>query len=162
SRADAPAGPFEPLDHGGSDVLAVPEPPYADTSVVAGETYRYAVAAVAGAELPPGPAAEAVAAVPLAGPAGPGVVEVDSARVTGELDRVWRLVGSERLSQLGEGPDPFGNRIGGEFRRALVRARDELGVELVRAHAILHDDVGVLTLHDGLLRFDFAGVDRIF
>src|SRR5262249_50606572 len=82
--------------------------------------------------------------------------------VTGELDRVWRLVGSERLSQLGEGPDPFGNRIGGEFRRALVRARDELGVELVRAHAILHDDVGVLTLHDGLLRFDFAGVDRIF
>ena len=155
-----PAGPFAPLDHGGSDVLAVPAPPYADTSVVVGETYWYTVAAVAGAELPPGPAAGPVVAAPFAGAAGQVTVDVDAARVAGRLDRVWRLVGSERLSQLGEGEDAFGNDIGAEFGVALARARDELGVETVRAHAIFHDDVGVLTLHDGLLRFDFRGVDR--
>ncbi len=26
------SGPFEPVDHGGNDVLAVPHPPYVDTS----------------------------------------------------------------------------------------------------------------------------------
>lgn len=39
-RSRAADGPFEPLDHLGGDVLAVPHPPYADTMVEPGETYH--------------------------------------------------------------------------------------------------------------------------
>ena len=45
-RAARAAGPFEPLDHGGGDVLAVPAGPYADTTGDGSVAY-YAVAAVA-------------------------------------------------------------------------------------------------------------------
>ena len=36
-------GPWEPLDHAGRDVLAVPHPPYADTTGTVGESRWYAV-----------------------------------------------------------------------------------------------------------------------
>src|SRR5262249_42868175 len=140
---------FVPLDHGGSDVLAVPEPRYADTDVEPGRRYRYSVAAVVDAGLEPGPRSDVAEAAPLSGPAEPLAVAVDAGRVTGTLDRIWRMIGSERLSQLREGDDGFGNRIGAEFRAALAQARDELGVERVRAHAILHDDLGVFEWRDG-------------
>src|SRR5271168_3287381 len=57
--------PYEPLDHGGGDVLAVPAGPYADTSGEPGRVRHYAVAAVAdGAST--GPLSDAVAAAPAA------------------------------------------------------------------------------------------------
>jgi len=43
-RAPAPDGPFEVVDHGGGDVLAVPHGPYADTTGEPGREYWYAVA----------------------------------------------------------------------------------------------------------------------
>src|SRR6516225_5729508 len=78
--------PYEPLDHGGGDVLAVPAGPYADTSGEPGRVRHYAVAAVAdGASA--GPLSDAIAAAPAAltsgrptvaivvgGPADPGEV----------------------------------------------------------------------------------------
>jgi len=39
--------PYQPLDHGGGDVLAVPAGPYADTSGEPGRIRHYALAAVA-------------------------------------------------------------------------------------------------------------------
>src|SRR6516162_8248063 len=52
---------YEPLDHGGGDVLAVPAGPYADTSGEPGRMRHYAVAAVAdGASA--GPLSDAIAA----------------------------------------------------------------------------------------------------
>src|SRR5258708_5857510 len=42
-RGASPAGPFEPVDHGGGDVLAVPGPPYCDTTGVPGTRYWYAI-----------------------------------------------------------------------------------------------------------------------
>ena len=45
-RAARAAGPYQPLDHGGGDVLAVPAGPYADTTGDGGVAY-YAVATVA-------------------------------------------------------------------------------------------------------------------
>ena len=57
--------PYQPLDHGGGDVLAVPAGPYADTSGEPGRVRHYAVAAVAdGASA--GPLSDPVAAAPLA------------------------------------------------------------------------------------------------
>src|SRR5579862_6436569 len=66
-RAGAADGPYEPLDHGGGDVLAVPAGPYADTSGEPGRLRHYAVAAVTdGASA--GPLSDPVAAAPdLAG-----------------------------------------------------------------------------------------------
>ena len=159
SRAEEPSGPFAPLDHGGSDVLAVPAPPYADTSVVVGETYWYTVAAVAGAELAPGPAAGPVVAAPFAGAAGQVTVDVDAARVAGRLDRVWRLVGSERLSQLGEGEDAFGNDIGAEFEQRARARRTTSSASRRSARTRSSTTTRRATRWSTAAGYDFRGVD---
>jgi xylan 1,4-beta-xylosidase len=157
-RASTPRGPFEVVDHGGGDVLAVPHGPYADTTVVPGREYWYAVA----------PLATVNSIGPLSRPVpgsstsdGPGTVEliVDAGAEGTPLHRPWRaMVGSEHLSHL-LCPDRSGGRvIGTELRAALSRVRDELGVRSVRAHGILCDDLGVVK--GG--RFDFGEVDRVY
>jgi len=55
-RADAPVGPFAAVDHGGGDVLAVPGPPYADTSDPAGARRWRRACTVADPDRPPSPA----------------------------------------------------------------------------------------------------------
>jgi xylan 1,4-beta-xylosidase len=115
-----------------------------------------------------------------AGPAAPLAVSVDAATVTGQLDRVWRMVGAERLSQLradNDSPDgdnadngsPAGRdnapqrEIAAEFAEALRLAHTDLGATLVRAHAILHDDNAVVRRDSGgVLHFDFSRVDAIY
>jgi xylan 1,4-beta-xylosidase len=153
---------FAPLDHGGSDVLAVPAPPYADVEVEPGVLYRYAVAATVDASLEPGWPSDPVEARPLPGPPAPILVAVDASRSDGTLDRIWRMVGSERLSQLLAGKDEFGNAVGAEFHAALAKGRAELGVERVRAHAILHDDLGVFRWSEGGPSWSFAAIDRVY
>ena len=65
-----------------------------------------------------------VEATILAGDPGTVTVEVDAATPVGTLDRVWRMVGSERLTQLTFGDDGNGNDIGSEFADgAAARAR---------------------------------------
>ncbi len=145
-RAARAEGPFEPLDHGGGDVLAVPAGPYADTTGGGGVAY-YAVAAVADGTLPApvagGTLSAPVAAAPLAGGGGVVTAEVGE-EVTGPLDRPWQpMIGSEHLSYLLSRERTGGRPIGAELREALRIARDELGVRAVRAHGILCDDLGV-------------------
>jgi xylan 1,4-beta-xylosidase len=162
SRAEAAQGPWTGLDHGGSDVLAIPDPWYADAAVEKDTTYWYRVQATAGADQRPGPATAPVSAQPAAELTTPLAVQVDTATVTGPLHRVWEMVGSERLSQLWLERDSFGNPVGAEFATALRRAHDELGVQRVRAHAIYHDDNAVFSWPEGgEPAYDFTGVDRI-
>ena len=158
------------LDHGGSDVPAVAGPPFADTGIADGTDYRYRVGAVSGAEFPVWEWSEPVMArtAPAAGPV-TVVVSVDAAAGRGRLDRVWRMVGAERLSQLrlGEeagGPGEPGTRIAAEFAAALRLARTDLGASMVRAHAILHDDnaVACRDQQTGGLSFSFDRVDAIY
>ena len=156
-RADDAAGPYRPLDHGGGDVLAVPDAPYADTSGD-GRVRYYAVAAVADSESV-GPLSGPVAAAPLSGGAAMVTVEV-SDEVGGELDRPWEpMIGSEHLSYLLRRDRTGGQVIGADLREALRMARDELGVRAVRAHAILDDDLGVYREGRG---YDFSGIDRVY
>ena len=160
-RADAPGGPFTVVDHGGGDVLAVPHGPYADTTIVAGRTYWYAVAPL-----------ETVTAIgPLSAPvqmlaAGGDAqvsVDVDTAGDDGPLHHTWRpMVGSEHLSHLLSGDRTGGRVIGTELHAALRRVHDELGVESVRAHGILCDDLGVYREVDGRAVYDFSGVDLVY
>jgi xylan 1,4-beta-xylosidase len=164
----APHGAPEILRHGGSDVPAVPAPPFADTGLADGVTYRYRVAAVAGAELPAGPWSDPASGQTTGVTPGPVEVSVDARAVTGPLDRVWQMVGAERLSQLRETTTwPPGQAaasgIGAEFADALRLAHADLGATMIRAHAIFHDDNAVVTRQaDGSLRFDFGRVDAIY
>ncbi len=153
------------LRYADADVSAVVGPVFADTDVLAGQTYHYRVRALAAVDGVDGLGEAWVAGSCHPQPPTPPVVEVrvDASRVTGPLDRVWHMIGSERLSQVFAGQDSAGNAIGGEFTEALRLARRELGVTTVRAHALLHDDLQVATRDaDGGLRFDFTGVDRVY
>ena len=151
-HAPGPDGPWTPLDHHSRDVLAHPGPTYADTTGEPGVERWYAVASVAGAETGPGPLSDPVAATPGTTPAAPVTARVNTARTAGTLNRVWHMIGSERLSQL------YTAGVGEEFAEALALARDELGVTRVRAHAILHDDLEVYRFGD----HDFSMVDAVY
>jgi xylan 1,4-beta-xylosidase len=162
-RASADGDAPQILRHGGSDVSAVVGPPFADTGVADGTDYSYRVAAVAEPErVPQAWSARAIAST-SAGPPGVVRVGVDAGTVTGRLDRVWRMVGAERLSQLRLDGTAANEAIAAEFAAALEFARSDLGARLVRAHAILHDDNAVVRRDPaGRLHFDFSRVDAIY
>ncbi|MGH3741241.1 MAG: GH39 family glycosyl hydrolase [Micromonosporaceae bacterium] len=178
-RADAPGGPFQPLDHHGGDVLSVPHPPYADTTGEVGRTYHYAVASLADIDAV-GPVSDPVAGTALAAAggdtthgdtAGGGTAEgdavvravVDAARATGRLERPWApMIGAEHLSHLLSEDTTGGRPIGAELAEALSIMRSEFGVEMVRAHAILCDDLGVYREVGGTVVHDFNRVDAVF
>jgi xylan 1,4-beta-xylosidase len=174
-RSAAADGPFQPIDHGGGDVLAVPSSPYADTSCEPGQVAYYAVAAVRDVASA-GPLSEPVRAGTDAAAAsgtgadgavravGAGIVTVEvSGAEAGELHRPWEpMIGSEHLSSLLRRDRTGGRVIGAELREALRIARDELGVRAVRAHGILGDDLGVYRETGGGAVHDFGGVDRVY
>ncbi|MGI8613404.1 MAG: GH39 family glycosyl hydrolase [Nocardioidaceae bacterium] len=151
------------VGHGGSDVPAVVGCAFADTGLVDGVTYSYRIGSAVGAEYPAWHWSDPVTAQTSG--AAPGILEVtvDGATSDQKLDRVWYMIGSERLTQLALGADANGYDIGGEFAAALTQAQDDLGVTHVRAHAILHDDNSVVTrADDGSLHYDFAGIDVLY
>jgi xylan 1,4-beta-xylosidase len=161
-RADEPDGPFLPVDHGGNDVLAVPHPPYADTTGTPARPAWYAVAALPDIDAK-GALSDAIRAVPGVEGAGAAEVRVDAGSVVGRLHRPWRpMIGSEHLSHLLSTDRTGGRPIGPELADALRMVRDELGVQTVRAHGILCDDLGVYREVDGRPRHDFSGVDRVY
>ena len=90
-------------------------------------------------------------------------VSVDAARSTGPVQRPWRrIIGSEHLALLLRGEGPGGLDVGEDLAPAFRIVRDELGVEAVRAHAILHDVLGVYREDaDGSPRYDFDKVDLV-
>ncbi len=159
--ASSADGDLEPLDHAGRDVLAVPHPPYVDTTCSVGEERWYAVSALSDVHVE-GEVSDRVSATPL-GEAGPVTVAVDAATDVGELDRPWRpMIGSEHLSHALSTDTTGGRVIGEELSSALRAAHVELGVSHVRAHAILCDDLGVYREVDGDPVHDFSGVDRVY
>ncbi len=160
--ADAPDGPWSELDHAGRDVLAVPHPPYVDTTGTPGRERWYAVSSLSDVHVE-GPHSQPVSAVPLAS-AGPVTISVDAASDLGELDRPWRpMIGSEHLSHALSTDTTGGQVVGEELSSALRAAHEELGVTHVRAHAILCDDLAVYREDDdGVPVHDFSGVDRVY
>ena len=154
-------GPFEPLDHAGRDVLAVPHPPYVDTTGAPREERWYAVSSLSDVHV------EGPLSAPVAGRAGATggqvTVEVDTARELGELARPWRpMIGSEHLSYAVSTDTTGGRVVGEELSSALRAAHEELGVSHVRAHGILCDDLAVYRVVEGRPVHDFAGVDRVY
>ncbi|MFF5175777.1 xylan 1,4-beta-xylosidase [Micromonospora sp. NPDC000089] len=163
-RDGVPDGPLTPVDHLGGDVLSVPDTWYVDTTGEPETPYAYAVAAVSEVTVT-GPTGTPVTAATLAATAQPPTVElrVDAAHPGSPLPRPWQpMIGSERLSQLLCIDLSGGREIGKELLAALRRIRDEVGVETVRAHAILHDDLAVYREVDSEPVIDFTGVDRVY
>lgn len=163
-RADDADGPFEVIDHRGGDVLAVPHPPYADTSGEPGRLYHYAVVAIADVGVPGVRSTAVTASSTLDTPEKPVVrVDVRADAVTGLVHRPWRpMIGSEHLSHLLCTEETGGRPIGFELAEALRLARDELGVRTVRAHGVLCDDLGVYREVGGRPTYDFTGIDRVY
>ena len=160
-RSPSADGPFEAIDHGGGDVLAVPESPYVDTTGDPDGPAWYSVAALASIESHATPLSDPVA--PQQGPAdGRVTIEVDASRTTGPVHRPWRLiVGSEHLALLLRGAGPGGRNVGDELAEAFRITREELGARYVRAHGILHDVLGVYREADGRPVHDFDKVDAV-
>ena len=123
-RASRPGGEPALLQHGGSDVPAVPPPP-SPTPVsawhglhVPGRRGRSARSTRRGT------GRSAVTATPLDGPAEPLAPRRRCGQADRRLNRVWHMVGSERLTQLRFGDDGHGHDIGTRVRRgAAHRAR---------------------------------------
>jgi xylan 1,4-beta-xylosidase len=160
--ADDEEGPFTPLDHYGNDVLAVPHPPYVDTTGEPGRLRWYAVAALPEVSLM-GPLSDPVAAAPTAEGAATVAVRVEAAAIEGQLDRPWRpMIGSEHLSLLLSDDLVGGRPVGSELRDALRLVHERIGVSTVRAHGILCDDLRVYREIDGEPVHDFSGVDRVY
>jgi xylan 1,4-beta-xylosidase len=141
----------------------VPQSAFADTGLTDGNTYTYRVGAVAGADYPVWAWSEPAFAQASSDGGEPPVVTVTvtATSVIGELRHVWELIGAERLSQLLlDGDEKW---IAEEFAAALRRVRDDLGVERVRAHAILHDDNEVVRVaDDGTMTYNFDRVNAIY
>ncbi|MCH6160354.1 GH39 family glycosyl hydrolase [Streptomyces marispadix] len=161
-RADTVDGPYEPLDHRGGDVLAVPSPPYADSLAEPGQGYWYKVASWT--DSGPGPlTAEPVRGCPKApGTRRPTVdVAVDASAEPVPLPPVWnRMIGAEHLSMLVlDEPGPGGADAAKEYADALGIVRDELGVRTVRAHGTFLPEC-VSVRDDG--SFDFSGLDEVY
>jgi xylan 1,4-beta-xylosidase len=160
--AHAEEGPFTALDHYGNDVLAVPHPPYVDSTGQPGQVRWYAVSALPEVSVA-GELCEPVAAAQDPQSGAQVAVRVDAGSGQGALQRPWRpMIGSEHLSLLLSEDLVGGRPIGQELREALQLSHENIGVKAVRAHAILCDDVGVYREVDGAPVHDFSGVDRVY
>ena len=160
-RGPAADGPFEPIDQGGGDVLAVPHGPYLDTTRRPGAKAWYAVSSLPTIEAEGGALSRPVA--PRAGPSDAAVaIRVDASHFVGRVGRPWRpIIGSEHLALLLRGPGPGGRDVGAELAEAFRVVRRELGIEAVRAHAILADSLAVYhDSGDGPI-LDFSRVDDV-
>ncbi len=157
-------GQLVPIDHKGGDVLAVPHGPYVDTTPGADGDNVYAVASLSSIDAPVGPLSEPVAPLAIDHELeGQVRIAFDAARTTGPVERPWRpIIGSEHLAMLLRGDGPGGLNVGEDLALAFRIVREELGVEAVRAHAILHDILGVYREDaDGSPHYDFDKVDLV-
>ena len=162
-RGSSADGPFEPIDQQIGDVLAVPHGPYLDTTAPADAAAWYAVSSVATIEAGGGALSGPVEPDPGAATTARSRLRVDAARVIGPVQQAvapdGRLRAPRSCSCRGAGPG--GHDVGGELAEAFRIVHDELGIESVRAHAILDDSLGVYRdSGDGPVH-DFANVDAV-
>ncbi|MEP6679947.1 MAG: xylan 1,4-beta-xylosidase [Chloroflexota bacterium] len=162
-RSEARDGPFETIVVGEPIVRPIPDTTLSDTSGMPGQAAWYRVAAAASVSDDGQPSSAPVRGTPQATGDGRARLRVDVSHVIGSLARPWRpIIGSEHLSLLTYGRGPAGIEIGDDFGTALRTVHDELGVEAVRAHAILHDELGAYREVDGRPEHDFSRIGAVY
>ncbi len=163
SRSDDPAVGPSPIDHEGGDVFAVPHGPQVDTLGEIDRAAIYTVASLASIEAPVGEPSAPVA-VEDGDPARWGLIRisVDASTAIGPVHRPWQpCIGSEHLALLLDGEGPGGLPVGDDLAEAFRIVHAELGVRSVRAHAILHDRLGVYREEEARPVHDFSTVDAV-
>ena len=159
-RAASPDGPWEAIDNRAGDLLAVPHPPYTDTSADPDSASWYAVASLPSIDAPVGALSVAVDGRPRSSGDARVAVQVNATVDIGAVARPWRpIIGSEHLALLLRGAGPGGHDVGEELSEAFRIVRDELGTRMVRAHAIFDDSLGVYREVDGHPTHEFEKVD---
>ena len=161
--ADDEDGPFTPLDHGGNDVLAVPHPPYVDTTGERGPDCGGTPSRRCPRCSTTGPLSQAVAAAPEPRGAATVTVRVDAGAIEGRLQRPWRpMIGSEHLSLLLSEDQVGGRPLGAELTEALRLMHEQIGVRRCGPTASSATTCGVYREVDGEPVHDFTGVDRVY
>jgi xylan 1,4-beta-xylosidase len=93
-----------------------------------------------------------------AGDAGSAQVVVDAAATLGALPHFWQSFGVGRLGLLDSAISPWGETLAQHIELGV----SELGMDTIRAHGVLHDDIGIYREEEGLVVYDFARADPIF
>ena len=153
---------FVEVDHHGGDVKAFPGTAYTDTTGELGEKYQYAVAAIAAPEGPRGQLSDFVVAASRWQGDGEIRMWVDVTHTTGDIHPIWRMIGSEHLSQMASREIVGGKFVGEDFFNALAMAKEQLGVQRVRAHGIFLDELQVYSLNAEEPVMNFGTVDDIY
>jgi xylan 1,4-beta-xylosidase len=160
-RAQSAHGPFKAIDHQVGDVLAVPHGPYLDTAGARDGEPWYAISSVPTIESEGAALSEPVVARTGVADGTIGI-RVDADQPVGPLARPWRqIIGSEHLALLLRGAGPGGHDVGNELAEAFRIVRSELGVESVRAHALLDDSLGVYSDAGDGPTHSFAKVEAV-
>ena len=150
--------PGEPLGR-------VPHGPWVDSDIRPGHTYYYRVRGNDGtAWSPVGATASATALRPSQQE--PTVqIQVDAAHPAGPFEHKWEIaLGSEHLSYMFKGEiNEHVKAAGAGLRAGNKLAHDTLGIQYIRAHGILMDDLGVYTEDAaGKPHYDWTKVDRLY
>ncbi|RIV24132.1 xylan 1,4-beta-xylosidase [Alicyclobacillaceae bacterium I2511] len=153
---------FVEVDHHGGDVKAFPGNAYTDTTGELGQKYQYAVAAVAAPEGPRGQLSSSVVAASRWQGDAEIRLSVDVSHTKGPIRPIWRMIGSEHLSQMFSREMVGGQLVGEDFLHALVLAKEQLGVQRVRAHGIFLDELQVYSLNAGKSAVNFKTIDDIY
>jgi xylan 1,4-beta-xylosidase len=83
-------------------------------------------------------------------------IAVDAGKGTSALNRFWeKCVGSDHFYTV------IKSGYGGNIKSAYALAKNELGMQSVRAHGILNDDVGIYKEVNGVPVYNFANYDSI-
>jgi xylan 1,4-beta-xylosidase len=150
--------PGEPLGR-------VPHGPWVDSDIRPGHTYYYRVRGNDGtAWSPVGATASATALRPSQQE--PTVqIRVDAAHPAGPFEHKWEIaLGSEHLSYMFKGDiNEHVKAAGAGLRAGNKLAHDTLGIQYIRAHGILMDDLSVYTEDAaGHPHYDWTKVDRLY
>ena len=150
--------PGEPLGR-------VPHGPWVDSDLRPGHTYYYRVRGNDGtAWSPVGETATATALGPSQQE--PTVqIRVDAAHPAGPFEHKWEIaLGSEHLSYMFKGDiNEHVKAAGAGLRAGNKLAHDTLGIQYIRAHGILIDDLGVYTEDAaGYPHYDWTKVNRLY
>lgn len=162
-RSDSRDGEYLPVDHkGGDSVKAVPGYSYVDTTGEVDREYFYAVASVPSVEAPYGPMSEPVPASSKSTGTREVVLSVNAKVPTVPIVPIWRMVGSEHLSQIFSTEVVGGFEVGPDFLEALKITKSELGAERVRAHGIFLDELEIYQQTPHGDHFSFDKIDQVY
>jgi xylan 1,4-beta-xylosidase len=181
-RSESPGGPFSlasttygvlpiVVEHGlehylpGEPFGRVPYGPWVDSDIRPGHTYYYRVRGNDGSAWSPVGSTVSVTAATVSTEEPTVQIRVNAAHSAGPFKHKWEIaLGSEHLSYMFKGDiNEHVKAAGAGLRAGNKLAHDTLGIQYIRAHGILMDDLSVYTEDAaGNPRYDWTKVDRLY